>query len=76
MGCNCRKTKKVFDAINDNDYNGKNLKGYIIRSFQGILVFVILFIMFPFILMYLLIVYIISGSNSIYIPKFISKRLI
>lgn len=88
MGCNCRKTKKIHDLLaKDTELSSKTDlvnhlglswsvgKGYFARTIQGLLVFALLCVIFPIVLVYLLFTYIISGSYSLYIPNFISKRL-
>lgn len=79
MGCNCKKTKRIHSLLNtENGSNNISLKGtggYISRTFQGIMLFAMLMIVFPLFTLYLMINYIISGSLSVYIPKFFAKYL-
>lgn len=84
MGCNCKRATKIHKLLSPNNNEGKktNFKlpwdgaaNYFARTFQGLLVFAVLIVLFPLIIVYLLITYILSGSYSIYIPNFLSKRM-
>ncbi len=84
MGCNCKRANKMHKLLSPNNNDGKKTtfklpwdmtKNYFTRTIQGVLVFVVLTILFPVIIVYLFISYIISGSYSIYIPNFLSRKM-
>ena len=77
MGCNCRKAKKTYDLLTDNEglTKSNSIKGYLSRIIQGLIFISILFIAIPFILLYMFVFYVKNGSFSIKIPKFFSKKL-
>ena len=84
MGCNCKKAKKIHDSLvgdkSEPSQNGFGLfssdnGNFFTRAIQGIIVTALLMTIFPLVAVYLLIMYIIYGSFSLSVPKFISKRL-
>ena len=77
MGCNCRKSKKLYNALTNRQENEENdgISVYFSRFFQAVFLLVIILIMLPFILLYLFVSYVAIGSFIIRFPKKLTKIL-
>lgn len=79
MGCNCKKAKKVYDALTPNEEENEGLiskytKGIIGRIIQAIVMFSVILIAFPFAYIYLFFAFILFGDFTLKLPKFLTSK--
>ena len=72
MGCNCKKARRVQDALGLKTSYESNVFSRII---QGLIVLAVLILILPFALIYLYINYVRVGSLYIKAPSFVNRFL-